>query len=54
MRFIGITDITRRGFEEPALVAGDGLHPSGRAYRLAVDRMLPLVLPMLRPPAATP
>lgn len=54
VRFIVITDITRRGLAEPALVADDGLHPSGRAYRLAADRMLPLVLPMLRPAAAAP
>lgn len=54
VRFIPITDITRRGLEEPALVASDGLHPSGLAYRLAVDRMLPHVLPMLRTPAVVP
>jgi lysophospholipase L1-like esterase len=27
-----ITDISRKGLEDPTLVAGDGLHPSGKMY----------------------
>ncbi len=38
--YINITDITRKGLEDPALVAGDGLHPSGKAYGLFVERIL--------------
>ena len=34
-----ITDITRQGLTDPDLVAGDGLHPSGKAYKLFVDRL---------------
>ncbi|MGB5941673.1 MAG: SGNH/GDSL hydrolase family protein [Leeuwenhoekiella sp.] len=41
--FLNITDITRRGLDQPNLVASDGLHPSAEAYRLFVERLLPLV-----------
>lgn len=37
--FQNITDITRRGLEDPELVASDGLHPSAKAYKLFVDRL---------------
>ena len=37
--FIGITDITREGLKDPELVASDGLHPSGEAYKKFVDRI---------------
>lgn len=40
VRYINITDISRRGFDDPALVASDGLHPSGKQYKLWVDRIL--------------
>ncbi|MCG2459814.1 SGNH/GDSL hydrolase family protein [Flavobacteriaceae bacterium F89] len=43
--FIDITDITRGGLEDPDLVANDDLHPSGKAYKLFVERMLPIVVP---------
>ncbi len=35
--YINITEVSRRGLEEPELVAGDGLHPSGKMYTLWVD-----------------
>ena len=37
--FIDITQISREGLENPALVAEDGLHPSGEQYRLWVDQI---------------
>ncbi len=37
--FQNITDITRQGVANPELVANDGLHPSGKAYKLFVDRL---------------
>lgn len=46
--FIGITDITRQGLDEPELVAPDGLHPSGLAYEKFVDRILPFALAKLK------
>ncbi|MEP7093027.1 MAG: SGNH/GDSL hydrolase family protein [Flavobacterium sp.] len=41
--YISITDITRQGLNDPALVASDGLHPSESAYKLFVQRMMPEV-----------
>jgi acyl-CoA thioesterase-1 len=41
--FVSITDITRQGLNNPALVAADGLHPSEAAYKMFVERMLPKV-----------
>ena len=41
--FVSITDITRQGLNNPALVASDGLHPSEAAYKMFVERMLPQV-----------
>lgn len=38
--FVNITDITRQGLENPALVASDGLHPSQLAYSRFVERMM--------------
>jgi len=40
VKYIYITDITRKGLLEPDLVAGDGLHPSGEAYTKFVDVIL--------------
>ncbi len=39
--FVDITDITREGIFNPALVASDGLHPSQLAYAKFVERLLP-------------
>ncbi len=41
IEFVSITDITRQGFENPLLVAQDGLHPSELAYSLFVERIFP-------------
>lgn len=43
--YIDITDISRRGFEDPELVAGDGLHPSAKMYTLWVERILKIISP---------
>jgi lysophospholipase L1-like esterase len=40
VRYINITDISRRGFDDPELVAPDGLHPSGKQYSLWVERII--------------
>jgi lysophospholipase L1-like esterase len=39
--YVNITPISRRGLEEPNLVASDGLHPSGRQYAKWVKLILP-------------
>jgi lysophospholipase L1-like esterase len=41
VKYFNITDISRKGFEDPELVAADGLHPSGKMYTLWVERILP-------------
>jgi lysophospholipase L1-like esterase len=32
VKYFNITEVSRKGFEDPALVATDGLHPSGKMY----------------------
>jgi acyl-CoA thioesterase I len=46
--FINITDISRMGFENPSLVASDGLHPSELAYSKFVERILPIAIQKLK------
>ena len=40
IKYIHITDISRKGFEQPDLVADDKLHPSGKQYKLWVERIV--------------
>jgi len=40
---VDIFDISLRCREDRTLIAGDGLHPSGRQYRLWVERIGPVV-----------
>lgn len=40
VKYYNITDITRRGLDEPDLIAFDGLHPSGKMYAEWVKRIL--------------
>jgi lysophospholipase L1-like esterase len=40
---VDIHDISLEAATDPTLVAGDGLHPSGRQYELWVQRMVPNV-----------
>jgi len=48
--WLAITDLSRRGLAEPALVAADGLHPSGLQYNLWVqERLAPAVGFLLAP-----
>ncbi|GAL88287.1 SGNH/GDSL hydrolase family protein [Jejuia pallidilutea] len=42
--YVYITDITRKGLDNPNLVASDGLHPSEFAYTQFVSRILPHAL----------
>jgi len=39
VRYIDITPISRKGLEDPSLVAIDGLHPSGKMYGLWVQEI---------------
>lgn len=47
VKFLNITDITRRGLNDPRLVASDGLHPSEKAYTKFVERLLPFCLEII-------
>lgn len=47
VRYFDITPISREGLIDPALVAGDGLHPSGKQYARWVDLMESAVVAML-------
>jgi len=40
VKYIYITDISRRGLDEPNLVANDELHPSGKMYAAWVNRIM--------------
>lgn len=42
--FVDVTPISRRAADDPGLLAGDGLHPSGEMYSLWVDLVLPVAL----------
>lgn len=40
VRYFDITPISREGLNDPTLVAGDGLHPSGKQYAMWASLML--------------
>lgn len=46
--------ISRAAGEEPGLVAGDGLHPSGEQYRRWVEAIRPVVEDLLAQPPSVP
>ncbi len=48
VRYFDITPISREGLDDPTLIAGDGLHPSGKQYGKWVNLMLPEVKEMLK------
>lgn len=47
-RYVDITPVSRRALREPALVAGDGLHPSAAMYALWTALILPAADDALR------
>ena len=48
VQYFDITPISREGLNDPALVAGDGLHPSEKQYAQWVSLMLPGVIELLK------
>ncbi len=40
VQYVNITDISRKGLDQPDLVAADGLHPSAKMYSLWVERIV--------------
>jgi acyl-CoA thioesterase-1 len=47
--YVDIFDLSLRAASDRALVAEDGLHPSGAQYGLWVERILPVVAERIRP-----
>ncbi len=47
-RYVDVTGISRLAPQDPALIAGDGLHPSGKMYALWVEKILPEALASLK------
>lgn len=49
VHYVDITPISREAVNDPSLIAGDGLHPSGKMYTEWAKLALPVVLDILRP-----
>jgi lysophospholipase L1-like esterase len=48
VKYINITSISRLAANDPSLIAGDGLHPSGKQYKLWVDALVPVMMKALK------
>jgi lysophospholipase L1-like esterase len=48
VHYVDITPISQQSVEDPALLASDGLHPSGKMYRLWAEQALPIVVEILK------
>jgi lysophospholipase L1-like esterase len=46
--YVDVTPISREAVHDPALIAGDGLHPSGKMYAAWAELALPVVLEILK------
>ena len=46
--YVDVTDISRHAADEPALIAADGLHPSGKMYAMWAEKALPVVRDVLK------
>jgi len=43
VQYLDITPISRQAVTDPSLIAGDGLHPTGKMYGLWVTRLAPMI-----------
>lgn len=46
--YLDITDSTRKNGTTPAYLAEDGLHPSGKEYKIWAERLVPIVTKVLK------
>ena len=46
--YVDITPISRQAANDPSLVAFDGLHPSGKMYKLWVEKALPIAVEIFK------
>ena len=47
-QYVDVTAISRTAQDTPDLIAGDGLHPSGKMYSLWAEKVLPLAVQILK------
>ena len=47
VRYVDVTPISRLAVYEPELIAADGLHPSGKMYKMWAELVLPEALEIL-------
>jgi len=47
VHYVDVTSISREAIRDAALIASDGLHPSGKMYALWVEKTLPIVKEIL-------
>jgi lysophospholipase L1-like esterase len=47
VRYVNVTEISRRAAEDPTLLASDGLHPSAKMYAEWVELTVPVARSML-------
>ncbi len=52
VNYVDVTEISRQAEGNPSLIAGDGLHPSGRMYAQWADKVLPVARRTLAQPLA--
>ncbi|MHA4845624.1 SGNH/GDSL hydrolase family protein [Flavitalea antarctica] len=45
--YVDITGSSRNALNDPSLVAGDQLHPSGKEYRKWCDKLVPIIAPIV-------
>ncbi len=48
VHYVDITSISREAVSDPALIASDGLHPSGKMYALWAQEVLPVASEILK------
>lgn len=47
-RYVDVTGISRLAVDDRTLIAGDGLHPAGKMYRMWVEKILPEAIDILK------
>jgi len=46
--YVDVTEISRMSMDHSELIAGDGLHPSGKMYTMWAEKVLPVVKDILK------
>lgn len=46
--YVNVTEISRMAMDDSALIAGDGLHPSGKMYTMWAEKVLSVVKDILK------